>query len=356
MVSWQRLVRALCVPLAIGVQAPAAPPASALDPREDADTLVREGAALGERGDWDGAIEKFRAAERSWPRAMHDCNIGLAYVLSARHHLGWLYLGRCQARATETLPKWVQTRRQEALRILNAGEFTPLELEVSPPMAQVAIDTQPGEVFTGTIVPGASQAVITLWLPFGEHKVRVEAEGFEAMSSSLQLKGREPLRVQWRLSPAVPSEAPPPEAPPPELPPLSPPPAPEAPPPAPVEGRGVSVGPWITIGAGIAAAAVGGVFHGAASSSRDQANTAADNGDRDAYDGHVDDFELQRGLSYGLFIAGGAAVGAGLLWFFLDDTAEPDAALVGPVGRTRVDALSVMPIDGGGVMRLEGRF
>ena len=60
----------------------------AAEPAEErADALMREGAALGDKALWDEAIERFRASDREFPRAIVACNIGLAHARAGRPEL-----------------------------------------------------------------------------------------------------------------------------------------------------------------------------------------------------------------------------------------------------------------------------
>jgi hypothetical protein len=181
------------------------PPARAeeveLSPREQADALLRDGARFGEQGKWDDAIRRFRAAESKFPRAVHDCNIGLAYIRSTRPHLALHYLRRCEARATEPVPGWVETRRTEALEALRKGAFTPVEVAVSPLGATFTVDTLPGETFA-PVGTGGALATLSLWLPEGRHTLRLTAPGHQAETRSIEASGRAALRLEATLSPA----------------------------------------------------------------------------------------------------------------------------------------------------------
>ena len=308
--------------------------ASASTPREQADALVREGAALGEAGLWDGAIARFRDADALFPRAMHDCNIGLAYARSNRPDAGWLYLVRCQARTTEALPRWVDVRRREALAALAAGEYAPVELNVEPRAAEVRIDGMSDDAFA---------APLTLWLPFGERRLTVAAPGYVTAEVSLAITTRDPIRQNVVLE-AVPPPEPVTVAPPAEPDPAAP--EPVAPPVVdqvlPVADRGDDLAGWIVAGSGVLAVGIGAILYGAADATSARGSTLHRGTE---FDASLETFERERALSYAFLGVGGVALAVGVVMLALPDDRAPD------VLEPRLD---VRPVDGGGVLMLRG--
>ncbi|MCC6622436.1 MAG: hypothetical protein IT385_14325 [Deltaproteobacteria bacterium] len=297
------------------------------DPRAEADRLVAEGAALGQKGRWDEAIARFEEAERHFPRAIHACNIGLAHARADRPEKALLHLTACQARATEPLPAWVPKRIDETRAALNAGRFAPLELVPRTLGARVTLDhfgDQP-------LVPP-----VTVWLPFGEHRLRAELAGHVALDEALVIDTKAALRRMIDLPPEPIASAEPTPEPGPEAPPE---PGPEAPPelgvePAPEPTSTLPA--WIVIAAGGGALATGAIFYGLALGSQS---------DAESFEAGSDDFEeadlrfkTQRSLAYG-FLAGGAAVTAvGVVLLVVLDDADDVAVqptLGGAVARFR---------------------
>jgi hypothetical protein len=179
--------------------APAAPSAE-LSPRERADAHLREAATAGQAGDWDAAISAFRKAEALFPRAIHDCNIGLSFMRSGRPHMAWTYLGRCQVRATDALPPWVDTMRRDALTQMRSGAFAPVEITATPPSLYVSVDALPDETFVPTASPGAALGTLVLWLPHGAHTLRFGAPDHVPDVRSLDVEGRETTRLSVALA------------------------------------------------------------------------------------------------------------------------------------------------------------
>lgn len=310
------------------------------DARERADALVREGAALGERGAWAAAIARFREAGALFPRAIDHCNIGMAYVRWGRPAPGWLHLTRCEARTTEPLPAWVATWREDALAAMAQGEYAPVELVAEPRTAEARIDAFPDEVLT---------TPVTVWLPFGEHLVTVSAPTFEPAELRLVVEGPTPLRRQLTLSPVA--EPTPPERPPEDdggtaatdpgagatpaetsATPVNPLIAHQQPPPP----EGLPTGWWVTAG-GAVVGAVGGVLYVVATGTQ---SDAAKLPPGDAFLAKRAAFRRERTAAYVLLAAGGAAVATGIVML-----AWPDDAPV-----------RVVPTDGGAALGLGGRF
>lgn len=312
-----------------------APPAGATEPRVEADRLVREGAALGEEGRWDEAIARFKEAEKLWPRALHDCNIGLAQARARRPHLGLFYLERCERRETATLPAWVGARQREARAALSRGAFAQIELRV--------VAAEGGEAVVGAelTVSGLGDETLAapaqLWLPLGEHTVVARAPGRVETRRALSVGARDRVVVEVALvlEPTVQAE---PEPEPDPMPEPEPEPVVVAPPLVATPEDGDSNTPaWVTIGVGGAALAVGGILYGVAAKTGDDASRLPPGA---AFDEKLAAFELERGFSYGLLGVGAAAVVVGLgLVLFAD----------GP-------RATVTPVAGGGAFELRASF
>jgi hypothetical protein len=211
--AWPLLVPIAAAAALVALTCPA-PPARAIDEpssEEAADVYVARAIKRTEEGQWDDAIALFRAAERAFPRALHDCNIGLAYAKSDRPHLAWLYLGRCSSRSTATLPPWVDTRRKAALETLTAGEFAAVEFLVSPGgSVSLSSPSLPGEVLTPTVTNPGAPGNLTMWLPFGTHEIAFAGDARIPERRALVVDGAvkaRKLRVEVTLA-EVPPKAP----------------------------------------------------------------------------------------------------------------------------------------------------
>ncbi len=270
----------------------------ASDARLQADRLVEEGAALGEKGQWDAAIERFEAADALFPRAMHACNIGLAHARANRPEHALLKLTSCQARTTEPLPSWVDKRVAEARDLLTKGNYAPVEL-VATPGTQLTIAHFGKAVFAPPI---------TVWLPFGEHRVHAEAPNRKPHDELITLTSRTPLRRELMLD-LLPVPDPIPDP----IPAPDPEPEPDAPT---TVTRSLSRAPaWIAIGVGAGLLATGTIFHFVAKDSRDEAEGYLATDDR--YEAARSDFVTERDLSTAFLIGGGVVAASGIVLAFV---------------------------------------
>lgn len=311
-----------------------AAPAAAAEPRVEADRLVREGAALGEEGRWDEAIGRFKEAEKLWPRALHDCNIGLAQARAGRPHLSLYYLERCERRETGTLPAWVGVRQREASARLARGAYAPVELRV---VAAEGGEAVAGAELTVSSLSGETvTAPASLWLPLGEHTVVARAPGRVETRRALSVSARDKVVVEVALvlEPVVEPPEPEPEPEPepvvvgPVVPPVV---------TSPPDGEGSNTAAWVTLGVGGAALAVGGILYGVAAQTAEDARELPPGA---AFDDELAAFELERAFSYGLLGVGAAAVVVGLGLVLFDG---------GP-------RATVTPISGGGAFELRATF
>lgn len=295
---------------------PTAPPE---DPRAAADALVEEGVALGRANRFDEAIQRFEAADRLFPRTIHVCNIGLAHARADRPEKAHFYLLRCQARATEPLPSWVERRLGEARRALERGPFAPVEIIGPPSTLQVSHFGQ--EPLTPPL---------TLWLPLGSHRLSASADGFLPLSQELVVTDRSPLRHVYTLEPRpapvelsepTPSLAPDPPPDPEPTPPSSP---GDAPNPMAATASGPDVPGLVLTVAGGVALVTGLILYPIALETRDRTSALAD-GDLAAYEDSRATFELERGFAYGLTIGGAVLSTAGVILLLTADDPPPIA-------------------------------
>ena len=290
---------------------------------QQADARVRAGAALGAEQRYDEAIAQFHEAERLFPRAIHDCNIGLAYRLSERWPQAFLYLRSCLARATSALPRWVDREHRAVQARLTRGAFTPVAIHVQPRGALVR--------FPDLLDDASFPAPVSAWLPRQSIRIEVEREGFQAQQRTLHPQGEASVRVDVSLEPLAASveavdadtaaegessaeelvtDTTAPEGPGSLL-------VVETPPEEPVtlqvaldpanENPSLVV-PWVVVSSGLLLAGVGGVFHGLASGRRDRMSQLPAGAE---FDEEMGAFEVDRGLAIGLYAAGAIVTGVG---------------------------------------------
>src|SRR5437870_630939 len=144
------------------------------DNQSDADQLTREAIALGKSGDLEGAIARFKAAQKRFPRPNNHCNIGLAYAQLERWAKAHLYLDRCKSQVRAGLPDWVDKRLKQASDGLRAALYVPVEVTSEPPGALLSEEDE-------LVTPA------TLWLPLGEREITLELEGYLPARRTLKL-------------------------------------------------------------------------------------------------------------------------------------------------------------------------
>lgn len=205
----ERLIRPW-LPLAALVLALTAQPASA-DPRpsseksqsekgqsgkskkskaeKKADRLLAEGKKLGEDGEPEKALEKFREAERAFSRPVHLCNIGIAYETMGNLPLSLLYLERCREKA-QSFPKWLAAKHGEVAAEL-ARTHAPVEIIVNPRRAKVRVsafgDDEP-------LVSGER-----VFLPRGEWTVVATRKGYQEREATVTVRNLAGQRLDVSL-------------------------------------------------------------------------------------------------------------------------------------------------------------
>lgn len=159
-------MRSLSLSLALAI-AIAVVPAYAQSPADDAH-------ALAAKGDYLAAAAKFRAAFEADPRPELMCNVGVAYNKARDLPRAHRYLTQCLTIGTaldRTFLDGVKAVVADLETKLHAGEYTPVDLVVSPPHA--TIEVAGGAVFDEPLV--GSRRV---WFPFGGYTLTIRAEGY----------------------------------------------------------------------------------------------------------------------------------------------------------------------------------
>lgn len=183
----------------------AARSARAQDVAREAERLTQEGMSLARANRLDDAILRFRASERLVPRGANDCNIGLAYSMMERHPQALLYLDSCTLREGKEPRAWVPELRTKTRRALEKGKYAEVNLVTEPVAARVTVAAWgPESSFT---------APRLIWLPLGEHTLRIQAAGHVDSERKIEIATTSPLRVQVELVRAPTPEPPKPEPP-----------------------------------------------------------------------------------------------------------------------------------------------
>jgi hypothetical protein len=199
----------LAVPLALaagllvaGRAAVAEPaPAPAVAPADSAAVAMSKARAAGERaqrGDYAGAVRLFKEANALDARPEYACNVGIAYYKARDLPRAYVFLEDCLAAAGE-LPADFQTAVRRVFATveerLEAGDFAPVELRVSPPHARIVVSSFASDE------PIASGRRV--WLRVGQHLVLATALGHETRQIAVDLFNRDPRRVDMVLEPLL---------------------------------------------------------------------------------------------------------------------------------------------------------
>jgi len=295
--------------------------------REEADRLVRAGSRAGDEGRLQEAIQLFKRAEARFPRAIHDCNIGLAYARLKSWSQALFFLERCRGRATERLPAWVDSRIEKTLEVVRGGGHAPIEIVTDPPGATVRVSTfASDESFTGPQ---------TIWLPLGSYEIAASLEGHGTVREQVTIDSSRPRSLRLVLASAA---APAPSPPTPPAPASAPGSAASAPAPAPTpppvehaaaadlhgRARGHGRWPWITLAAGALVLGAGVYAHLQALDTKDQAEALPPGDPR--FRRLSDDFDNERLWTVSLYGVGAIAVGVGLYFLLRPAASETHVA------------------------------
>jgi hypothetical protein len=261
---------------------------------ESAVELQAEGEAAAKAGNYAGAIDKFKAADRLESRASHACLIALAYTRRNLWPQAEIFRSMCHARATTTdpLPDWMGAADKAIDNAIAAADVAVVTIRVEPAEA-----AQTAQLTVSSFAPDESFAPRAIHLPPGVHQVFASARGYEPGSQLVEVKSKTAISIVITLHRSIP----------------------EVPP---------SRVPWIVMGAGLATAATGAVLEG----------TWYRN-ELIQYRNHVNDpggvpksindaWELRRDVVIGCYVAGGLAVATGLVLKYTVFESAPSVAFV----------------------------
>ena len=291
------------------------------DAKADADALVREGATLAGAGKLDDAIARFKAAEALFPRALHQCNLGVAYAKLKRPDRAHRYFTTCRTASTAAEWKTISATAEAVEKELKQGGYAPLTLVIDPGDALVTASTlADDEAFT-------ARDITRLWVPLGDVTIRATRDGLGPQTTSITVD--KPTTVTLTLYPAptaVPSVA-----------------QPEPPSTGSGQAQPVSSSSfprrtiaYATLGAGAALLATGVWAHLSALDRLDHAETLPPG---PAFDDATDAYHSRRTLAYALYAVGAATAGVGTYLFL-----------------TSGSSATVTPTDDGATVWLTGRF
>lgn len=159
-----------------------------------ADELEARGQQLASAGHYSEAIAMFKQADRIEPRAIHACEIGLAYTRRELWAQAEIHFLICHERATsnDTLPDWVNEGEQLLHDRLAALDVAAVEIVVAPVEARAALAVS-------SFPPDESFSPRTIHLPVGHHVIVARAPGFEDAQVDVDVTDRQPRRVAIRM-------------------------------------------------------------------------------------------------------------------------------------------------------------
>ena len=178
------------------------------------DNPLAEADARAKKNDFVGAAAQFKLAYARDPRPELICNVGVAYYKAKELARAQLFLSRCLERGSALDAKFVDNVRVVLGSVeasLRQGDFTPVDIVVTPPGATVAVDAfGKDEAFVGSRL---------VWLPFGKHRLDAHSEGYSDHTTELEAKARDVVHLKIELQRSTTVETPPPKVEPPIAPP-----------------------------------------------------------------------------------------------------------------------------------------
>lgn len=171
---------------------------------DEADDFVAAGEALAKRGEYSLAIEAFKQADATRPRAVHACLIALSYTRRELWAQAEIALASCHARAErgDPLPPWVDALDRRLAEKLDAVNVAPVAIRVEPPSPAAMLSISsflPDELFSPRVVHLAP----------GTYTVAARVPGRGRVTSTVVVVDRTPQTVTLQFGPRrVPSKVP----------------------------------------------------------------------------------------------------------------------------------------------------
>lgn len=175
-------------------------------PASEEERLVREGETLGKNRQYQGALERFWAAERALPDPLHACWLAVSYLRLGRAADAGLLVARCRSAPLERRRKlgWAEAAEEQIRRELEKGKYAELDVSSEPSGAELS---------ASTLDPALSvYTPARLWLPLGKTELVVKHPGYSERRIVIDLvtKGLTPVVVSLEAAPvaAAPEAAP----------------------------------------------------------------------------------------------------------------------------------------------------
>lgn len=181
--------------------------AAAASPASEEERLVREGETLGKNRQYQGALERFWAAEQVLPDPLHACWLAVSYLRLGRAADAGLLVTRCKSAPAERRNQlgWAEAAEEQIRRELEKGKYA--EIEVSSEPTGV-------ELVASTLDPALRfQAPARIWLPLGRTELIARHPGFIERRVTVDLATKGLMPVVIRLEPVPLELSPPSQAP-----------------------------------------------------------------------------------------------------------------------------------------------
>jgi hypothetical protein len=188
-----RWVTVACL-VAVARAAHAAPPEPSPPSASSADELQEQGEKAARDGDYAGAIDKFKAADRLRPSAVHACLIALAYTRRNLWPQAEVFRSLCHERATATdaLPPWVATADKQIDAALAVADVAPVTIVSNPRNAGARLTVS-------SFAQDESFPPRLIHLPPGRHEIFATAPGYAETRVLVVVTDRSPQTVAIQL-------------------------------------------------------------------------------------------------------------------------------------------------------------
>ncbi len=247
---------------------------SSLEAVTPSDPLAAQGQELARQGEYSRAIQLFKRADADHPTSGHACLIGLVYTRRELWSQAEIFFDLCTQRATaaDPTPDWLPEARRQLDAKLAEVDAAPIDIRVAP--AGIA-----ARITVSSFAPDESFAPRPIHLAPGSYVVSASAPGRSDAQAAIQVTSHTAQIVTLALA--------------------------RMPRPSTADER---LGTKLIYGA-IAAAAVGGLFHGLAEDQRSSLQASVATDVPSDYRNHVGAFERDRAIA----IAGYALAATGLI-------------------------------------------
>ncbi|MEE2901502.1 MAG: hypothetical protein VYC39_04200 [Myxococcota bacterium] len=158
----------------------------------DAAALVRQGERLAKAKRYNDALIAFKSADKLFPKAEHDCWVGLAYARLQMATQANFYVARCKQRAGGKRPiPWYPKAKILAENMLKSGRYAAIRFESLHGGASIRPDNFDDDEWLALPTK--------LWMPVGRYTINAKAPGFGKKQLSLEVTSTRSQTVRVNL-------------------------------------------------------------------------------------------------------------------------------------------------------------